>query len=275
MNKIIFSVVISQLLYLCSVSSAYSFASPAWLPELYKILIESKHLKNIPYSKFIKGVKQASPQEILLLCKAAPKGEYSKTLVSVAVEKKLIPPTQSIMAEKELKHFENYFSSLKDKGVPYASGKMERYFKDLSEKISKNKPFSASEISQETKQLINGGLAGTRHPVTGVLYNSEGFPVFNSAFEAILPKALYKATDAEQFRYATKELLTAITNNPQLRGKFSAEQLEQIASGYKPKGYTWHHHEELGKIQLVETRIHQSTPHRGGKAIWGGGSANR
>lgn len=275
MKKFIISIVISQILFLWSINPAHAFVSPAWLPELYKILIESKHLKNISYSKFLKGVKQASPQEILLLCRSAPKGEYSRTLVSVAVEKKLIPPTQSLMVEKELKNFENYFSSLSAKGVPYASPKMEKYFKELAEKIAKDKPISAKEISQETRQLINGGFAGTRHPITDILYNSGGFPIFPAAYEITLPKRLYQATDAEQFRYATKELLAAIKNNPKLKGKFSEEQLEQIAAGYKPKGYTWHHHEELGKMQLVETRIHQSTPHRGGKAIWGGGSANR
>jgi A nuclease of the HNH/ENDO VII superfamily with conserved WHH len=42
------------------------------------------------------------------------------------------------------------------------------------------------------------------------------------------------------------------------------------AAGYKstPKGYTWHHHEDTGRMQLVDTKIHKTTAHTGGYAIW-------
>lgn len=32
---------------------------------------------------------------------------------------------------------------------------------------------------------------------------------------------------------------------------------------------TWHHHQDRGKMQLVDKAIHQQTGHTGGKAIWG------
>jgi hypothetical protein len=37
-----------------------------------------------------------------------------------------------------------------------------------------------------------------------------------------------------------------------------------------PKGYTWHHHEDLGRFQLVRTAVHSrwDSEHWGGRAIW-------
>ena len=41
-------------------------------------------------------------------------------------------------------------------------------------------------------------------------------------------------------------------------------------AGYKstPKGYTWHHHETMGRMQLVHSRIHAQTGHTGGFSLW-------
>jgi len=41
-------------------------------------------------------------------------------------------------------------------------------------------------------------------------------------------------------------------------------------AGYaeKPKDCTWHHHEDLGRFQLVKTSWHEKFPHTGGRAIW-------
>jgi len=35
-----------------------------------------------------------------------------------------------------------------------------------------------------------------------------------------------------------------------------------------PDGYTWHHHEDLGKMQLVRTDVHRGFAHNGGVAVW-------
>lgn len=37
------------------------------------------------------------------------------------------------------------------------------------------------------------------------------------------------------------------------------------------KGYTWHHSEIPGKMQLVETKVHVQSGHTGGNLIWCGG----
>ena len=55
------------------------------------------------------------------------------------------------------------------------------------------------------------------------------------------------------------------------RKNFTAEQLEDIANGILPEGFTWHHNEEQGLMQLVETAVHAQTGHTGGMSIWGQG----
>ena len=40
----------------------------------------------------------------------------------------------------------------------------------------------------------------------------------------------------------------------------------QLPNGVRPSGYTWHHSEISGKMELVEFGIHNSTWHKGGRA---------
>lgn len=157
---------------------------------------------------------------------------------------------------------------------------------------------SASEIG-ETKEVVecvekkvdiitrNEGLEGQVHPQTGVPFERrevslpngqqiEGvFPKFESTFDAQLPQDKFEASNYEQFAEANNQLKEAVEKDPQLAEKFDAEQLEQIENGDTPDGYTWHHDAEPGKMQLVETEVHQQTGHTGGQVIWGGGGANR
>jgi len=130
----------------------------------------------------------------------------------------------------------------------------------------------------------NDALNGSEHPNSGIPFiekeitNEKGekekhlFPVFDSAFDLQLPEKLYKATDAEQNAECNRQLKEAVKNDPELAKKFTDKQLEQIERGEKPAGYTWHHNEDTGKMQLVDTKTHAATGHLGGKAIWGGGS---
>lgn len=48
-----------------------------------------------------------------------------------------------------------------------------------------------------------------------------------------------------------------------------------IEIGETPYGYTWHHTETPGRMQLVPSAIHDAARHRGGQSIWGGGNQNR
>ncbi len=132
----------------------------------------------------------------------------------------------------------------------------------------------------------NEDLAGDVHPETGVPFekkivevNGEKkevvVPVFESKCDVKIPEEMYKEKDSVQFKLCNEALKQEIDNNPELRKQFSEDQLQQIADGETPDGYTWHHNEEPGKMQLVDTQTHAMTGHTGGRSIWGGGSDNR
>jgi hypothetical protein len=133
----------------------------------------------------------------------------------------------------------------------------------------------------------NEGLEGKNHPETGVPFvtkvveNSAGelvevvVPEFDSEFEAQLPDEVCEANDNVQFDECNKQLKEEVENNPELREKFTDEQIEQILDGETPDGFTWHHDAEKGKVQLVDSEVHAKTGHTGGKSIWGGGTENR
>lgn len=40
-------------------------------------------------------------------------------------------------------------------------------------------------------------------------------------------------------------------------------------AGSSPAGRTWHHHKDVGRMQLLNRRVHAAFKHCGGKAIWG------
>ena len=101
------------------------------------------------------------------------------------------------------------------------------------------------------------------------------FPEFKSVFEAILSKDLYKESDAKQFAECNKQLKEKVNQDPEFAKIFDKEQIEQINNGDTPDGYTWHHNEETGKMQLVDSEAHAATGHTGGRSIWGGGNVNR
>jgi hypothetical protein len=47
------------------------------------------------------------------------------------------------------------------------------------------------------------------------------------------------------------------------------EELANAAAGLtkRPANYTWHHHQVLGRMQLVPTSMHQAARHTGGYAV--------
>ncbi|MCR4782556.1 MAG: HNH endonuclease [Lachnospiraceae bacterium] len=101
------------------------------------------------------------------------------------------------------------------------------------------------------------------------------FPEFKSVFTTHLPDNILMSSDKVQFNHCVKNLQNEIKNNPGLSNHFSSRQLDQIKTGKTPGGYTWHHNEQLGKMELVKTDIHDMAKHTGGRAIWGGGGIHR
>jgi RHS repeat-associated protein len=97
--------------------------------------------------------------------------------------------------------------------------------------------------------IRNRDLAGKVHPKTGVPFDDLGFPDFSkNLFKGGKNDVIIKPTGdrAADFLAANK------------------------AAGYSstPKGYTWHHHQSTGRMQLVETSVHARTGHTGGFPLW-------
>lgn len=133
----------------------------------------------------------------------------------------------------------------------------------------------------------NENLEGKKHMETGVEFESkivelpdgrevEGvFPKFDTPFKMKLDESLFQESDEKQFGVANEKLKEGIENNQDLRNKFTGKQIEQISDNETPEGYTWHHSEDMGVMQLVDAEVHASTGHTGGRTLWGGGSENR
>ena len=191
-------------------------------------------------------------------------------------------------------------SVFKDSERPKDSN-MERPSLNDTGRLSETKKFSDSERPSgrngiEQPQLkpesakrdvisINKDLIGKTHSETGVPFKGEkieykgketevAIPQFESHFDAKLPESMYEASRESHFKECNRQLKEAVNKDPELRSQFTKSQLEQIENGDKPKGYTWHHDFEKGKIQLVDTKIHQKTHHVGGYYLWGGKGNN-
>lgn len=126
-------------------------------------------------------------------------------------------------------------------------------------------------LKNGTKNLLtvrNGHLANKAHPVTKVKFNKNGFPIFESIHNYTLPDKYLKSTNKTQFKYANANFKAAFDKNPS-KYKFTTAQKTDIKNGKTPRGYVWHHHQDRGKLQLVNKKIHDETGHTGGKSIWG------
>ena len=108
---------------------------------------------------------------------------------------------------------------------------------------------------------------------SGVLRDANGFPIFDSKFEVRLKQEMYLAHDDRQFRQATLAPHDELAQNAGLANQLglSTADIDMLANGITPDQFIWHHHQDRGRIQLVEQAIHQATQHTGGREIWGGG----
>ncbi|WP_331462014.1 HNH endonuclease [Streptomyces sp. KMM 9044] len=95
-----------------------------------------------------------------------------------------------------------------------------------------------------TPKVRNGKLAGGIHPNTGVPFDANGFPDFSAWRHPQVPDVRIQLTGSrsKDFRLAN----------------------EAAGLPSTPAGYTWHHHQDRGLMQLIDRRIHADTGHTGG-----------
>ena len=133
---------------------------------------------------------------------------------------------------------------------------LDDYAKIYADKVNLNVDWSwnksiigGQNLSLKQKRLIkqwavdNGYIADIK--VTKVEGMRYGFADFESAGivkeTKYLPEDMWKMTDAEQFKWLDEQI------------------------GGTVEGYTWHHTETPGKMELVPTGIHNVTTHNGGR----------
>ena len=112
---------------------------------------------------------------------------------------------------------------------------------------------------------------GRKHPDSGVVFDHKGFPIFDdiAKYDTCLDQKAFYATDRiGQMRMATRDLREQINSGKISRSQFSPEQLKAIQSGKsKIPGYTWHHHQDSGRMQLVPKGKHNEARHIDGDAM--------
>ncbi len=137
-----------------------------------------------------------------------------------------------------------------------------------------------TDCQDKEGQTADCGVYYERKIFTYMNIKIEGvFPVFHSVFDTDLPEENYQSSNVKQFSECNKKLGEGIKDDPGLKDVFTKEQLGDIESGRTPRGYTWHHMEEPGKMQLVRTEDHDKriggAAHTGGNSIWGNKSIEK
>lgn len=148
---------------------------------------------------------------------------------------------------------------------------------------------------EDTREILE------RYGADGIEY-TENHPDLGSfsAFEYDMDEALYTDSNSHQFQSCNEAMADYFSDlsdeyagvdcddllsNAEYRNamlnvfKCNEDDLEDIQAaleiGETPYGYTWHHTETPGRMQLVPSVIHDAARHRGGQSIWGGGNQNR
>lgn len=134
-----------------------------------------------------------------------------------------------------------------------------------------------------TKYQYNGRIQNKRYvgkvnPKTGVEYDINGFPIFESKVTYQLPKSDYHSGRAEPFPLLNEKLYLDIENgaidNPFPEGVDYTCLKEGVMPQYYNEElgksinyYSWHHNQEPGVMELVEYKVHKDSKHTGGFAI--------
>ncbi|MEX1027031.1 MAG: HNH endonuclease [Candidatus Paceibacterota bacterium] len=119
----------------------------------------------------------------------------------------------------------------------------------------------------------NVHLAGTRHH-TGIVFDQRGFPIFDDVARVDLHISSAQVAGRNyrsQMRAATRALRAELESGAIPASRFTPEQLRAIRGGRnKIPGFTWHHHQDIGRMQLVPEGIHADVGHIGGFEMWYG-----
>lgn len=135
-------------------------------------------------------------------------------------------------------------------------------------------PIAIKNYKDRNKIVTKTGRDGNNYTVSR---DEHGFPKL-TIFETHLPdKHIGTGKKSAHFKAANKRMKALLTERPELARHMGLtdEQVEfftqERVPGTNPPELTWHHHQDVGKIQLVGKFMHDAHRHTGGMSIWGGG----
>ena len=111
--------------------------------------------------------------------------------------------------------------------------------------------------------------------------------VYHSFDSFEVPSQLRYASDGVQFNRANQSFINNMNTDPAFRrdmmGRYPELDtwLKKPNMAGSPAGLTWHHHEDVGMLKLVDRADHASKhgiyhpTGKGGRDIWGGGKEGR
>lgn len=151
--------------------------------------------------------------------------------------------------------------------------------KDGKDKQGRTIKYAVLPNGQEVKLLSSQYAGGTNK--NGIPFDKDGFVDFSEYVEAevyLKPEQL-KGNSQTQTSQATRILRDYLNADPKLKKEFLEKFPENerdliekhLESGnHKIGNYTWHHHQETGRMQLIPTDVHRKGyPHTGGHRLWG------
>jgi hypothetical protein len=151
-------------------------------------------------------------------------------------------------------------------GCPYAA-----LAQNYADKVIGSRPWKWSDLKKgatpKDRKAIRD-LARKNKLIPIIKVDKNRFPAFPAKYikddTTSLPKKLWDSTDSKQFTWLNNDLAS---RNPDYDSK-----TQTFKSDPDKKKYTWHHHQDDGRMQLVEFGIHNNTSHDGGRTTWAGGS---
>jgi hypothetical protein len=157
-----------------------------------------------------------------------------------------------------------------------ASGAAEAQRRTLREALERSKsPAKRAELSEELGQMEQMIEAAKVKPVAGRLPRNHQYAGKEMPVDADTVRVLkQKEINAPAVRFTedgfpdfspwvAKDVRIVLTGRVQ-----SDIEVANRLAGWRstPKGYRWHHHQELGRMQLVPDRLHTAVGHTGGTA---------
>ena len=112
-------------------------------------------------------------------------------------------------------------------------------------------------------------MVNKRNSRTGIYFDKDGSPKFKVIEEVKLERKYWKKDRDVHFYRASKILYQEIQRSSRKAKKFSRRDISIFKNGDVPSKYTWHHHQDKGVLQLVDSDIHAKVRHDGGFSIWG------